>query len=132
MANSAITAYNPYFESIQFDQITSQTGYHSTQAYDPAFLMHVLTSLDIIKDEDDIKALLSRDIDEIRRHWAWKDFQSLFSTLYEDTFIFSEFIEREKNFQKKVDFINNVIKISPPAPEKIPPPLYVRRVGVFS
>lgn len=113
LANSAIVAFNPYFDDIQFDKITSEIGYHSTRAYDPTFFMNVLIGLNIINDSDDIKYLSSKDVDIIRNHKAWKDFQDLFSILYDEAFVFNEFIKREQDVQKRMERIKGFLFSAP-------------------
>lgn len=113
LANSAIVAFNPYFDDIRFDKITSEIGYHSTRAYDPTFFLNVLISLNIINDSEDIKYLSSKDVDIIRNHKAWKDFQDLFSILYDEAFIFNEFIKREQDVQRKMEWIKGLLFSAP-------------------
>jgi len=113
LANSAIAAFNPYFNDIQFDDISSKIGYHSTRAYDPAFFMNVLVNLKIINDSDDIRRLSSRDVDIIRNHRAWVDFQSLFSVLYDETFLLNEFIKKEQDVQKRIEWIKGLLFSAP-------------------
>lgn len=113
LANSAITAFNPYFDEIRFDEISSQIGYRSTRAYDPTFFMNVLINLNIINDSDDIKYLSSKDVDTIRKHKAWEDFQDLFSILYDEAFVFNEFIKREQDVQKRMEWIKGFLFSAP-------------------
>lgn len=75
--------------------------------------MNVLISLNIINDSEDIKYLSSKDVDIIRNHKAWKDFQDLFSILYDEAFIFNEFIKREQDIQRKMEWIKGLLFSAP-------------------
>lgn len=103
IANSVVTAYNPYFQDIQFEQISSGIKYRSTCVYDPNFMLNVLLGLKIINTAEDIKNLSSKDINYICEHKSWKLFQEMLSELYNDIFTINEFIKQEERVQKKVE-----------------------------
>lgn len=109
LASSSIVAYNPYFQNIQFEKISSHIKYASSYVYDPDFLLNVLLRLKIINKVDDIEKLSSKDIDLIHKQKAWRWFQDIFSVLYNETITIDEFIKREEDTQKKIEKIKKFV-----------------------
>lgn len=109
MASSSTVAYNPYFQNIQFEKISSHIEYTSSYVYDPEFLLNILLRLKIINTAEDIEKLSSKDIDLIHKQKAWKWFQEIFSVLYNDAITFDEFTKREEDIQKKIEKIKKFV-----------------------
>lgn len=109
IASSSIVAYNPYFQNIQFENISKHIEYTSSYVYDPNFLLNVLLKLNIINKAEDIEKLSSKDIDLIHKQKAWTWFQNIFSTLYDDAVTLDEFVKREENVQKKIQKIKKFV-----------------------
>lgn len=109
IASSSIVAYNPYFQNIQFEKLSSDIEYTSSYIYDPDFLLNVLLRLNIINKVEDIERLSSKDIDTIHREKAWKYFQEIYTEFYNNAITFEEVIKREKDIQKKIEKIKKFV-----------------------
>lgn len=109
LANSAITAYNPYFINISYDDFSKSNPYGSSKIYSPEFLLNVLIGLKIFDTPADALRLSSEDIDEIKNHKAWNEFRNNYSSLciYADDF--QRAINLETDKQKRIDKIKRIV-----------------------
>jgi len=103
LANGAITAYNPYFVDLNYDVLSKDIAYKSTNAFNPDFLLDILLGTHIISHPDEITQLSNEDIDIIRNHKSWKEFVQLISQLYDNAFVMENFILQELTVQEKYD-----------------------------
>jgi hypothetical protein len=109
LANSAVTAYNPYFVEIHYDKVSEGIPHKSSNAYNPEFLYQVLKGLKIINSPKDIYMLTSKDIDIIRNHKVWSEFVDMFVQLYGDTGTLQTLINTEFDKQRRYDRVKSMV-----------------------
>lgn len=109
LANSAITAYNPYFIDIAYDKFSGAIPYKSNKIYSPDFLLDILMGLKVISDPSDILLLSSKDIDFIKHHKAWIEFRDNYYSLCGNIDDFQRMINFEVDKQKKIDKLKRII-----------------------
>ena len=109
LANSAITAYNPYFINIAYDDFSKANPYASSKIYSPEFLLNILLGLKIVSNSSDILRLSSKDIDEIKSHKAWSEFRNNYSSLCAYTDDFQKVINFELDKQKRIDKTKRIV-----------------------
>ena len=109
VAHSAIVAYNPYFEDINFDKTTESIDFHSTNVYSPGFLLNILIGLEVIRNAEDISALPKESMDQIRGDIAWKEFKTIFDKLNMNAQSLDLILQREHSVEKKIDRIKKFV-----------------------
>lgn len=108
-ANSAITAYNPYFINIAYDDFSKTNPYGSSKIYSPEFLLNIFKGLKIVSSPSDILMLSSKDVDEIKSHGAWGEFRNNYSSLCTYVDDFQRAINFEVDKQKRIDKIKRIV-----------------------
>ena len=105
VAHSAIVAYNPYFEDINFVETTKDIDFKSSNVYSPGFLLEILMGLKVIEQPEELKGLSQANINEIRRDKAWTEFQKVFEELNRNTQSLDLIIAHEKDRKRKIERI---------------------------